>query len=330
MDVVLILEKLQALGFIRLNKPINKYYSIYCPIHNDGNERKPSCGVLLQDEYRNGRRYVQGWTHCFTCGYAKTMPEFISDLLKMHSISKSGMDWLKENIPGFEAEAQFDYLIPKDLMQSLDNTFAIDYIQQHTNQQTTYVSEEELATYRYTVPYMYERKLTDAAIDKYDVGVDMNWVPPGRKRKVPCITFPVRDKSGQTLFICRRSIQGKLFALPTDISKPVYGLYELSPNAKSVIICESCINAITATIYGYDAVALLGTGTPYQMQQLRELGVSDFVICTDGDEAGKKAANRIKRSLSSVAMIWTVPMPDGKDLNDLTKEEFDRLYMKRE
>ena len=76
---------------------------------------------------------------------------------------------------------------------------------------------------------------------------------------------------------------------------------------------------------------MLGTGTPYQMQQLRELGVSDFVICTDGDEAGHKSANRIKRALSQVAMVWTIPMPEGKDLNDLSsKEEFDELYRRRE
>ena len=330
MEVVEILNKLANYNLIRLKKVSGAYYTMYCPFHNDGKERRPSFGVLLESQTRNGQYYPAGFAHCFTCGYAATLPKFIKDLLQQNSLTAEVRADIESSLDT-PLDYEFDYLVPKELMNNLDSKFAVSYIQTQLYQQSNYVPESELAQYRYTVPYMYERKMTDEVIDKFDVGVDMKWVPPGRKREVPCITFPVRDRLGHTLFICRRSIAGKLFSLPTDIQKPVYGLYELSPTAKSVVICESCINAITATVYGYDAVALLGTGTPYQMQQLRELGVSDFVICTDGDEAGHKSANRIKRALSQVAMVWTIPMPEGKDLNDLSsKEEFDELYRRRE
>ena len=66
------------------------------------------------------------------------------------------------------------------------------------------------------------------------------------------------------------------------------------------------------------------------MQQLRELGVSEYVICMDGDDAGKRATSKIKKALKSNAIIWTIHMIDGKDVNDIDKETFDRLYDERD
>jgi len=330
MDVVAVVDKLAEFGLVRTNKIINNYYSVYCPFHSNGQERKPSCGVLLRDEYRDRRRYVAGSWHCFACGIYKDMNTAVTDILKSRSINKSGFDWLKENVPGFEDEYQFESLIPENLMSDVNNKFALDYIKEKTQPATEFVSEEELARYRYTVPYMYQRKLTDEIIAKYDVGVDLNWIPPGRKKPVPCITFPVRDEYGRTLFFCRRSIEGKIYSLPSGVTKPVYGLDMIPKGTKSVIICESVINALTCEVWGYPAVALLGTGNSYQIEQLKRLGCNEFVICMDGDEAGRKATEKLKRQLSSVAIVWSIQMLDGHDVNDIDKETFDRLYEEKE
>lgn len=329
MDVIKILDKLSSLNLIRVNRRIGNYMNIYCPFHNDGQERRPSCGVLITTETRNGQTYPEGWYHCFTCGYAKPMKQAVEDIIAQHPISQSDYEWLKSEISDLSNDVEFDTLLPNDIAESFMNKYAIDYISKHEHPQPTFISEEELAKYRYTVPYMYERKLTDEVIAEYDVGVDLNWIPEGRKTPVPCITFPVRDAEGRTLFLCRRSIKGKIYNYPPGSSKPVYGIDRVPPNCKSLLICESCINALTARVYGYYAVALLGTGNAYQLSQLKQLGVPEFVICTDGDEAGRKAANKLKRSLSNTSLVWTIPMPDGKDLNDLSKEEFEELYEQR-
>lgn len=330
MDVIKIVDILAQFGLVRTNKIINNYYSVYCPFHNNGQERKPSCGVLIRDEYRDGRRYRAGSWHCFACGIYKDMTTAVTDILKSRSIQKAGIDWLNENIPGFEDEYQFESLIPENLMEDVNNKFALDYIREKTQESIRYVSEEELASYRFTVPYMYERKLTDEIIAKYDVGYDANWIPPGRKKPVPCITFPVRDEYGRTLFFCRRSIQGKMYSLPSGVTKPVYGLDMIPKGTTSVVICESIINSLTAESYGYHSVALLGTGNSYQINQLKRLGCHEFVICMDGDEAGRKATEKLKKQLSSVAIVWSINMFDGRDLNDCTKEEFDKLYLEKE
>ena len=132
------------------------------------------------------------------------------------------------------------------------------------------------------------------------------------------------------MFLCRRSIQGKFFHYPQGVEKSVYGIYELPKGVKSVVVAESCFNALTATNYGYAAVALLGTGTSYEIEQLKRLGVQEFVLCLDGDEAGQRGMLKLKRALSSVAVVWSIKMPIDKDINDCTKEEFDLLYSARE
>lgn len=327
LDMPIILDKLEAFGLLRQSKQVGNYMQIYCPFHNDGNEKKPSCGVLLTDEMRGGRLYPAGFTHCFSCGFAKPIEQTVNELLKIHHIEKSAVEWLTENIPGYEYEAgEADMLLPSGMFEGLVNRYAVDYISSFKSAQIPYVTEEELAKYRFTVPYMYERKLTDELIIKFDIGYDANWIPPGRKKPVPCITFPVRDRSGKTLFFCRRSIQGKLFNYPQGVTKPVYGLYELPKDIKSVVICESCFNALTSWRYGRPAVALLGTGNSYQIQQLKELGVKEFILGFDPDEAGQKATVKLKKALHNVAIVWQFTgIPLGKDINDLTEEEFNAL-----
>ena len=97
------LQKLESMKLIRLNRIIGNWYSIYCPFHNDGNEKKPSCGVLLHDETRNGQTYSIGMFHCFSCSAVYSFQDGISKILKERGVSdRSGLDWLKENIGEFE------------------------------------------------------------------------------------------------------------------------------------------------------------------------------------------------------------------------------------
>ena len=329
LNVDKIVDRLGDAGLIRPYKIRGKYYSIYCPIHKDGQETKASCGILLQDEYKGGQHYPAGWCHCFTCGYAKTLPNLVTDLLKAKNMSGTGLEWLKEHIPGFDGvRDDIEELIPGDMMTDISHKYAIDYILSYTKPKANYVSEEELASYRFTVPYMYERGLTDELIEKYDIGFDGNHIPPGRKKPLPCITFPVRDLSGNTLFFCRRSVEGKYFNYPTDVLKPVYGLYELPEGCTSVVVCESALNALTSIKYGRPAVALLGTGNSYQYNQLRQSGIREFISGFDPDEAGRKATKRMKAALKDVGIVWSFEgIPEGKDINDLSYEEFWNLRL---
>ena len=119
----------------------------------------------------------------------------------------------------------------------------------------------------------------------------------------------------------RRSIYGKTFFLPQDIEKPVYGIYELPKGCKDVIICESVINALTCVAYGRPALALFGTGSPYQIEQLNKLSVRHYTLALDPDKAGEKGTYKLKRGLKG-KLLTKLVVPTGKDINDLSYEEF--------
>ena len=326
-DIETALTYMESNNLIRLGRSTSKWQQLYCPFHNDGQERKPSCGCLLEEETKNGVTYHAGFFNCFACGAKYDLGQGIREILKLKGTSLTAHPVLAKYVNDIILNDETHSLIPSELMTSMMDKYATEDVRSVIlSQKKTYVSEEELASYRYTVPYMYERKLTDAVIEKYDVGYDANFVPPGRKKPLPCVTFPVRDVTGRTLFFCRRSIKGKFFNYPEGVEKPVYGLYELPKNCKEVIICESVFNALTAVVYGRPAVALLGTGNQLQISQLKRLGVNSFVICLDPDEAGRKGTEKLKKALSSVAFVWVMHVPEGKDANDLTYEEFENCY----
>lgn len=325
MNVTEILEYLQAVGLVRLNKPIGDWYSIYCPFHNNGNEYHSSAGVLLHDQYRNGQLYPEGFWHCFACGAAYTMHDAIKELLNSHNVDLEVRSHI-ESLIGSDSTEYSDKLISPNIISILESRFALNDIRSRLHKTTTIVSEEELVQYRYTVPYMYERKLTDDIINRYDIGVDLHYIPKYTNREIPCITFPVRNTNGDTIYILRRAISLKRFYIPEDIEKSVYGIYELPRNCKSVVVTESCFNALTSVRYGRPAVALLGTGTPYQINQLKRLGVREFILGLDPDNAGRRATVRLKNALKDCAVCWQFEgIPEGKDINDLSEYEFNSL-----
>lgn len=323
------LQYMDQQGLIRLSNSVSTWHQIYCPFHSNGQERKPSCGVSLESSTVNGITRSPGSFHCFACGATYSLSNGIKEIFKLKGTSLAAHPFLEPYVSNADTSPK-DSLIPNDIMSDVLTSYAVDSLKMRVANKQHFITEEELAGYRFTVPYMYQRKLTDEVIEKYDVGYDANHIPPGRSKPLPCVTFPVRDALGRTLFICRRSIVGKYFNIPTGIEKSVYGIYELPPTAKEVIICESVFNALTCVVYGHPAVALFGTGTTHEITQLQRLGVSTYIICLDNDEAGNRGAEKLKKGLSRAAMVWTMHVPEGKDVNDLSKEEFEEVYARRE
>ena len=67
-------------GIFLLNdiKPTGDNIMITCPIHKDGHEHKPSCGVSIVPKYQGNKIIESGTVHCFTCGYTASLTSFIS------------------------------------------------------------------------------------------------------------------------------------------------------------------------------------------------------------------------------------------------------------
>lgn len=276
-------------------KRVGDELQVTCPMHKDGNENKPSAGILLSDK----GDVPAGTIHCFSCNYTASLPKLISDCFGVDNI-EFGNAWLETNFDNKNIEERNTLIIPeRDKVKPRE-----------------FVSELELENYRYYHPYMYKRKLTDEIISKFDVGFDVN---------TNCITFPTNDEYGNCLFITRRSVEKKFFNYPKDVEKPVYGLDKLPVGCKSVIICESIINALTCWVYGFPAVALLGLGTEHQYQILKRSGIRNFILGFDGDVAGENGAKKFIKNFKQNYSIKKLNLPQGKDINDLTKEEFEKL-----
>jgi len=282
-----------------------------CPIHNDGQEREPSCGISTV----NKEEVPAGTVHCFTCGYTASLEQMISDCFGKDDDGAFGKEWLIKNFLTISIENR------KDIILDLERG--------NNRKTTSYVSEEELDSYRYYHPYMYKRRLTDEIIEKFDVGYDDHFELKDKFGKVKsvlrCLTFPVRDINGNTLFIARRSVDIKFFHYPEGVDKPIYGLYELPKDANEIIVCESVLNTLTCYTYGKPSVALLGLGTEYQYDQLRKLPCRKIITALDPDGAGYRATERLKKALKGNKLVTSYVLPEGKDVNDLEKEEFEKL-----
>ena len=292
-------------------KPGPRNIQFNCPIHADGQERNPSCGISII----NQEGVPAGTVHCFTCGYTATLEQMISHCFGKDDGGVFGREWLIKNFLTISIENRKDIILD---------------LQRGNNKITNnYITEEELDSYRYYHPYMYKRRLTDEIIEKFDVGYDNHFELKDKFGKVKsvlrCLTFPVRDINGNTLFIARRSVDIKFFHYPEGVIKPVYGLYELPDDVGEVIICESILNALTCYVYGKPAVALNGLGTEYQYEQLKRLSARKFIIALDPDEAGQRATRKLRKALRGSKLVTQYEIPKGKDLNDLDKKEFENL-----
>ena len=284
-----------------------------CPFHKNGQERKPSFGV-------NGEIDK---CHCFSCSWSGTIEEMISELYGYQDEGKFGKRWLIKRFNTVEIETRpniMEGFNGRDISNNW-NTFnngrhRVSGIQSDRH----FITEEELDKYRYIHPYMYERKMDDRVIEIFDIGYD---------KETECLTFPIRDKNGNCLFIARRSVNTKFFSYPQGVEKPLYGLYELyqlDEFPKEIYICESMIDAITIwTHHNKYAVALNGLGNDLQFSQLNSMPNRTFILATDNDSSGTKARIRLKKYITNKIIKEIILPSNRKDINECTYNEFENI-----
>lgn len=306
-DILIELRKQLALkGINRFAKIIVSGDNIQtnCPFHNEGQERKPSFGILIKQKGKE----QSGTCHCFACGWTGSFAEMVSNVFGYDDLGLYGSKWLVRNFLTVQIENRPDILDDPDYMRKSLMIHPVD---------KPYITEPELDKFRQYHTYMWKRKMTPEVVEIFDIGYD---------KDTNCITFPVRDEYGNCVFVARRSVVSKFFNYPQNAEKPVYGLYELSmqiPYPDEVIICESMIDAITCWVYGKYAVALNGLGNDLQFKQLRHMPNRKFILATDMDKAGQTARTRLKKQLCNKLVseyIWDVNM--AKDINDMSQEQF--------
>ena len=263
--------------------------------------------------------------NCFSCGWAGTIEEMISELYGYQDGGKFGKRWLIKRFNTVEIETRPN--IMEGFHGRANNNFTgfditdangsvggiIQHIQgdKSSDQYIGEITEEELDKYRYIHPYLYERGLTDEIIERFDIGYD-------RERKE--ITFPVRDIEGRCVFVAGRSVERKFFRLPKGMDKPIYcsHLFRYGTYTRAYIT-ESFLNCLTCWKYDKPAMSLIGTGNRKQYEILNKLPVREYILAFDPDEAGRKATERFRKNVHG-KIIKELVYPDNRDINDLQEE----------
>ena len=271
---------------------------ISCPVHSDGLESNPSCRIFTD----TSNPYLEaGYAHCFSCGYRGSLAQTITDLFDEID-PKFGEDWLVERFGDTFIQVE-EYLPEIDISPKTAKKF---------------IDEKELEKYDYYHPYMWKRKLSKEVVDRFRVGYD---------KDREAITFPVYDEKHRLVMVTARSVKTKQFYIPAGVDKPVYLLYDIiERGVTTVMICESQINTLYARSLGYDAIGLFGTGSKTQLQTLRKSGIRNYILAFDGDEAGRKGADRFKKALGNSVFITELHLPKGKDINDLDAAQIAELF----
>ena len=276
---------------------------VCCPYHKHGQERRPSCGIRKSD----------GIVNCLACGKTVGIDEMIANCFG-YSDPVWGYRWLISNFSTISVEQRAD--IELDLDRHSKPTVNAPY----------FVPVDELDSYRYIHPYMYERGLTDEIIGYFDIGYD---------KTTDSITFPVRYwgcvNFGRCLFVAKRNIKTKRFDLPKNIGKPLYGLYEIwgacmqqttTELLPEVYVCEGLFDCLRLWCNGKYAVAGFGClYSDYQLKLLEGLPTRKLILAFDNDKAGKDGADRVRRSIKN-KIITEVVLPSGrKDIGECTDNE---------
>ena len=295
-DILLKLREESDNRYLKHIRPTGDNIAITCPFHKDGQENRPSCFVYARTDSDD---VPFGFFKCFTCQEQGQLYMLVARCLDCSY--DDAIQWLIDN---FSTTFETTRLELEDIV--LDK-----------KEEEQYLDESVLDEYRYLHPYMFKRGLKEDVVKRFNVG----WNP-----KTDAITFPVWNEHGKLVGITERSVKSKNFHIPEGLKKPVYLLNEIiKNNITEVYVVESQIDALYLWGFGYPAIALFGTGSKRAYEILKKSGIRIYHLCFDGDLAGRHGAIRFIQNMPNDILIDIIQLPDGKDVNDLTKKEFDKL-----
>ena len=158
------------------------------------------------------------------------------------------------------------------------------------------------------------------------------------------IMFPIRNRQGKTIAFGGRVIdegEPKYLNSPeTPIfhkSNELYGLYELLQSVRQpdyIIIVEGYMDVVALAQHGINqVVGTLGTATTAQHMQLLLRYTNKIIFCFDGDNAGKKAAERaLETALPLISPEKTLRfmfLASGEDPDSFVREQGKQVFIKQ-
>ena len=202
------------------------------------------------------------------------------------------------------------------------------------------LAEEAISTLRpdagvYPVDGIPDRRLTAETCKKYGVKVVVQ--AGGIAQHI----YPYYDKSGALVAQKIRTVAGKQFHTLGNMHKgTLFGQNLFPAKGKYITLCEGCIDCMSVyQMQGskYPVVSIKNGAQDYKTVKDNYEYLDSFdniIICFDGDEAGRKGAQKVAEILPP-KKVKIVKMPeDLKDANEFLKagkvEDFQNLWWKAE
>lgn len=277
-------------GKLAFHAMTNAGYSVPCPVHKNGLERKNSCYIDPET----------GVFHCFSCGASGNLAQFVKACFECSD--EFAKDWLIRRY-GKIATAKINLGEPIKLGKK-NTGIKID--------------GSALETYTSYCPYLAQRKLNRTICEEFNVKYD----PKERK-----VVFPVYNTKGELVLFAKRAIDYKSFFMPKDARREVYNLnIIIKNNLKRAMIAEGPIDCLTGWCHNVPTIATLGSIADEQIADINNSGINILYVAFDNDYYGEQFRARLKKKLGKHIILVDVYMPTGKkDVNDLSDSEWEQL-----
>lgn len=297
----LIENTLRELGFEKIKRQGGGFIAC-CRFHND---RNPSFSIS-----------DQGLWQCFSCGVKGNFKQLHEKL------GVGNVDWRTAcKILGIELQPRRDEVRKINKRVRLPEGFSV------------YSLPDE-------VPPFISKRVTWETIQLFKLGS-----APGWQFKNRCV-IPIFYK-GKDVGYHARDVSGKAdlkYLNPKDyeIKDYVFNYDGVTPGGE-VIVTEGAFSCMSMVEKGFkNTVATFGTKyTPSQVKRIFELDPGSVVICFDRDpskmkdgkeqgRAGQKAALKLGATLSQMLNVTIMPLPIGRDPNDVPKDVLAQCYARRQ
>ncbi len=315
-----------------------------CPFHN---EKSPSFSVNQNKQFY----------HCFGCGVGGDAIKFLTDYEHMEFVQAieelariAGVEVPRDEKPQ-DIEKNKQQRIIYDLLKTASEQY-YEQLKSHPNRDIAvkYLKGRGLSgqiARQFQIGYSPEgwSNLKDA-LEAKKISTDLllvsGLVVENDKGKVydrfrNRIMFPIRDARGRYIGFGGRVLSAEekpkyLNSPETPVfqkGKELYGLYEAKLANRQLtraLIVEGYMDVVVLAQHGISyAMATLGTATSsVHLERLFKL-LSDVVFCFDGDNAGRKAAQRAMElsigMLEDGRQIRFLFLPEGEDPDSLVRQE---------
>ena len=134
-----------------------------------------------------------------------------------------------------------------------------------------------------------------------------------------CVVFPLKDRHGRVAGFYGRSTLPHAKVPHRFCAGPKTGLFypQAARCAQEVFLVEGVLDGLAVYQAGFSNVMAMGGTQGFNaalLEHLRGEKVSELVLCLDGDEAGRAAAQMLEGKLKTEGFrVRTVSLPEGQD-----------------